>query len=132
VTLFFVVAVLALFAMLGLVVDGGTKIRAAQQANGLAEEAARAAGQVLTVPAAVRGDPVVADPQGAAEAARRYLRSNGVTGSVQLSDGGRLVVVQVIVTRPTVFLALLGVASLTVEGRATARLVRGVSAEESP
>jgi Flp pilus assembly protein TadG len=130
VTLFFVVAALALFAMVGLVVDGGTKIRAAQQADGLAEEAARAGGQQIAVPAAVRGDRVTADPRGAVSAAENYLRDNDIAGSVHLADGGQTVVVSVSLTRPTVFLGLLGVDSMTVQGRAQARLERGVTGEE--
>lgn len=130
VTLFFVVAALALFAMVGLVVDGGTKIRAAQQADALAEEAARAGGQAIILPAAVRGDRAVADPQQAVAAARRYLTENDIAGSVRVTDGGRVIVVAVSVTRPTVFLGMLGIASMTVDGRAQARLVRGVTAEE--
>jgi hypothetical protein len=131
VTLFFVVAALALFAMVGLVVDGGTKIRAAQQADSLAEEAARAGGQTIVVPPAVRGDPVVADPLGAAAAARRYLSANHITGTVRVADHGHAVDVAVSVTRPTVFLGMLGIASMTVHGQARARLVRGITAEET-
>lgn len=130
VTLFFVVAALALFAMIGLVVDGGTKIRAAQQADALAEEAARAGGQAITVPAAIRGDSTLAEPSQAVQAAQSYLQDNDIAGSVQVTDGGRSIVVRVSVTRPTVFLGLVGVASMTVGGHAQARLVRGVTAEE--
>jgi Flp pilus assembly protein TadG len=131
VTLFFVVAALALFAMVGLVVDGGTKIRAAQQADALAEEAARAGGQAISLPPAVRGDPAVAEPlRAAAAAAHRYLTENDITGTVRITDGGRAITVRVSVTRPTVFLGMLGIASMTVQGHAEARLVRGVTAEE--
>jgi hypothetical protein len=130
VTLFFVVAALALFAMVGLVVDGGTKIRAAQQADGLAEEAARAGGQQIAVPAAVRGNRITADPRAAVAAAEKYLQDNDIAGSARLADGGQIVVVAVSVTRPTVFLGLLGVDSMTVQGRAQARLERGVTGEE--
>ena len=130
VTLFFVVAALALFAMVGLVVDGGIKIRAAQQAAALAEESARAGGQAITLPPAVRGDAVVAEPQHAAAAARRYLAENDITGTVAIADGGRGIAVDVSVTRPTVFLGMLGITSVTVHGHAQARLVRGVTTEE--
>lgn len=130
VTLFFVVASLALFAMVGLVVDGGTKIRAAQQADALAEEAARAGGQEITLPTAVRGDLAVADPHQAVAAARRYLTDNDIPGSARVADGGRTIVVAVSLTRPTVFLGMLGIDSMTVDGHAQARLVRGVTAEE--
>jgi Flp pilus assembly protein TadG len=130
VTLFFVVAALALFVMVGLVVDGGTKIRAAQQADGLAEEAARAGGQQIAVPAAVRGNRITADPRAAVRAAENYLQDNDIVGSAHLADGGQLVVVAVSMTRPTVFLGLLGVDSMTVQGHAQARLERGVTGEE--
>ncbi len=130
VTLFFVVAALALFAMVGLVVDGGTKIRTAQQADALAEEAARAGGQIIVAPAAVRGDGAVIQRHEATAAARQYLRENDVTGTVRVAPSGQRIVVDVTVTRPTVFLALIGIASLTVDGHAEARLVRGVTAEE--
>jgi Flp pilus assembly protein TadG len=130
VTLFFVVAALALFAMVGLVVDGGTKIRAVQHADALAEEAARAGGQAISLPPAVRGDPAVAEPLQAAAAAHRYLTENDITGTVRIGDGGRAITVRVSVTRPTVFLGMLGIASMTVQGHAQARLVRGVTAEE--
>jgi Flp pilus assembly protein TadG len=130
VTLFFVVGALALFAMIGLVVDGGTKIRAAQQADGLAEEAARAGGQQIAVPAAVRGNRITADPRDAVQAAQKYLHDNDIAGSVRLSDGGQIVVVAVSVTRPTVFLGLIGVDSMTVQGHAQARLERGVTGED--
>ena len=130
VTVFFVVAVVALFAMVGLVVDGGTKIRTAQQAAALAEEAARAAGQDITLAAAVRGDTIAADPGRAAAAARTYLAENGLTGTVWITNNGAAVTVTVSVTKPTVFLSLIGIASVTVTGRAEARLVRGLSKEE--
>lgn len=130
VTLFFAVAAMALFAMAGLVVDGGVKIRAARHADALAEEAARAGGQALLLPPAVRGDRAAADPQPAAAAARRYLAAHDITGSVRVADDGASILVAVSVTRPTVFLGLLGIPALTVHGRAEARLVRGVTAEE--
>ena len=132
VTLFFVVASLALFAMLGLVVDGTTKIRALQQADGAAEEAARAAGQVINLPDAVRGGPAVADPDRAVQAARDYLHAADLTGTIRLEDGGRAIAVDVPVTRPTVFLGLLGVDQLHVTGHARARLVRSVTGQEAP
>ena len=130
VTLFFVVAALALFAMVGLVVDGAAKIRAAQRADALAEEAARAGGQDILAAPAVRGDRAVVEPRAAAETARRYLRANHVTGTVRVADGGRRLLVHVSVTTSTVFLGLVGVNSMTVTGQAQARLVRGVTAEE--
>ena len=131
VTLFFVVAALALFAMVGLVVDGGTKVRAAQQAGALAEEAARAGGQAISLPGAVRGDSVIAEPQQAAAAARHYLAENDLTGTVVIAEGGRGIAVHVSVTRPTVFLGMVGIDSMTVQGHAQARLVRGVTAEDA-
>ena len=56
-SLFVIVLAVALLAAVGLVVDGGGKIRALERADETAREAARAGTQMLEVPAAVRGEP---------------------------------------------------------------------------
>ena len=47
VTVFFAISVLGLLLLIGLVADGGAKLRATQQAAATAAEAARAGGQAL-------------------------------------------------------------------------------------
>jgi hypothetical protein len=121
VTLFVVVLTVALLTAVGLVVDGGGKIRALERADETALEAARAGSQVLDVPAAVRGETVSLDPSGAARAARAYLQAAGVAGTMRVSGG--VVSVSTSVRYRPVFLAVVGVGPLTVTGSASARPV---------
>jgi hypothetical protein len=125
VTLFVVVITIALLAAVGLVVDGGGKIRALERADEAAREAARAGSQMLDVPAAVRGTSLTLDVSSAARAARAYLDAAGVDGTVTVS--GQVVTVSTRATYRPVFLAAAGVGPLTVTGTASAR---PVSADE--
>ena len=100
VSLFLVVAVLALFIAVGLVVDGGQKLRSTQRADDVASEAARAGVQSVQPASTVRGQPAQVNPEAAISAARHYLSVAGVAGTV------------------------------TVTGRASARLARGVDQEQ--
>jgi hypothetical protein len=121
VTLFVIVLIIALLAAVGLVVDGGGKIRALQRADEAAREAARAGSQALYVPAAVRGQHVAVDPAGAARAARAYLDAAGVEGTAKVSGG--VVSVSTRLTYTPVFLTVVGVGAMTVTGTASARPV---------
>jgi hypothetical protein len=121
VSLFVVVVVVALIAAIGLVVDGGGKIRALERADETAREAARAGSQMLDVPAAVRGERVDIDPGAAGRAARAYLAAAGVEGSVSVS--GALVTVSTRVVYEPVFVGFIGVGPIAVTGEATARPV---------
>ncbi len=123
ITLFVVVFSLALLAAVGLVVDGGGKVRALQRADEAAREAARAGSQMLDVPSAVRGDGVRIDPAGAARAARAYLDAAGVDGNVTVA--GNAVRVSTSITYEPVFLSFAGVGPMTVTGTASARPVSG-------
>jgi hypothetical protein len=127
VTLFFCIAVVGLMVMVGLVVDGGAKVRALQRADRLAAEAGRAGGQAIDVPAAIAGDAPTLNPQAAVYATQAHLRANGVSGTVSVTDAGRALVVDVTTTTDTVFLGLIGVNTLTVHGSAKVVLVRGVT-----
>lgn len=127
VTLFLVISVIGLLAMVGLVVDGAGKIRAVQRADALAAEAGRAGGQAIDAPASILGAPPVVDPRAAVAAARAYLARNGVQGDVTVAEGGRTIDITVTSTSTTVFLGLIGVDSMTVHGHATVSLVRGVT-----
>ena len=123
ITLFVVVFTVALLAAVGLVVDGGGKVRALQRADEAAREAARAGSQMLDVPSAVRGDGVRINPAGAARAARAYLDAAGVDGTVTVE--GNAVRVSTSVTYEPVFLSVAGVGPMTVTGTASARPVAG-------
>lgn len=127
VTLFVCIAAVGLLVMVGLVVDGGAKVRALQRADRLAAEAGRAGGQAIDVPAAIAGDAPTLNPQAAVIATQAYLRANGVSGTVSMADAGKALVVDVTTTADTVFLGLIGINRLTVHGSAKVLLVRGVT-----
>ncbi|MGY5884230.1 TadE/TadG family type IV pilus assembly protein [Modestobacter lacusdianchii] len=120
---FLAVLVPGLLLIIGLAVDGGAKVAATQRANAIAEEAARAGGQALDVAAALIGQ-IRVDPAAAVAAAQNYLDRNDVQGAVTVVDGDTLQVTTTI-TEPTVFLGLIGISTLTVEGTGTADLISG-------
>jgi ABC-type taurine transport system substrate-binding protein len=127
VTLFCTIASVGLLVLLGLIVDGGAKVRALQRADRVAAEAARVAGQAIDIPAAIEGHQPTANPAKAAAAGEAYLRANQVTGTVRILDGGRRIRVETVDHAGTVFLGVIGINSLTVHGSAEAMLVRGVT-----
>ncbi|WP_199421656.1 hypothetical protein [Actinotalea solisilvae] len=127
-TVFVAVTVLGLLVLCGLVVDGGAKLRAAQHADRVAVEAARAAGQAVDPAALVTGE-VTVDRATAVRAAQEYLGATGVRGSAAFSADGTAVEVNTVVSAPTVFLGLVGVGSFTVTGHGRAVLVHGVTGD---
>lgn len=87
-TLFVLVTVVGLFAVAGLVIDGGGKLRALTHAEGVAFEAARAGGQAIDAGKAISGEGITVDRNAAVAAARSYLSQAGVVGEVRVSDDG--------------------------------------------
>ena len=132
VSVFVAVAAFAVLVLTGLVVDGSGKIRALQRADATAQEAARAGGQVLALPEAVRGQSSRVQATAAAAAARSYLRDAGVDGQVAVLDGGQGLRVTTSLTYQPTFLSLIGIHALGVTGHADARLVRGAGKQEQP
>ena len=63
--------------MMGLAVDVSGHVHAMQEARSVAREAARAGGQQVNVPTAIRGHGVQANPGEAAAAANTYLAAAG-------------------------------------------------------
>lgn len=124
-TLFVVVIALSLMMFIGLVVDGGGRVRALQRANTAADEAARAGGQMITESTATRGDGARLDAVKARIAAQQYLAVAGVEGRANLDNGTTLRVRTTATYRP-VFLGLIGIGEMTMEGESTVRLVQGV------
>lgn len=128
VTLFLAIAVLGLLAVAGLVVDGGAKVRAAQRADRLAAEAARAAGQAVDRSAVLAGTSVRVDVRDALSAARAYLTAAGqgdaaIAGTAEVAQDGRSIRVSTSATSQTIFLGLIGVSELTVHGSASVNLI---------
>ena len=128
VSLFYASVVIVLFLAIGLVVDGGGKIRAEQRAETVAAEAARAAGQAIDGASVIESGQLRIDPSRARAAAQSYLSSAGVQGNVQIIDGTRLRVTTTVSYDPA-FVGVLGV-DLTGRGDAEVRLVRGIDGGE--
>lgn len=129
------VLIASVLAVLGLTFDGGTAISAHQRAIGVAEQAARAGAQQVSI-ASVRTatGPYRLVPEAAGRATRTYLRRAGVSGGqVQVGHDavGDYVEVTVPWTHPAVFGQLLGVREFTGTGTARARLCHGVVVEEA-
>lgn len=91
---------------------------------------ARAAGQLDLSNAYTQGRFRVGRSD-AVHAAQSYLRTGGYTGSAT-SDGARSIRVHVTVTRPALFLPLIGISTLTTDAVATADLTHGVEGPERP
>lgn len=123
ISLLVIVLTLAVLAMIGLSVDGGGKLRALQRADRIAIEAARAAGQAIAGPQAIRGGEKVVDPAAAVEAAHDYLAAAGVTGTVAISNDRKQIAVTVTIVYTTVFLGLIGIDTLPATRQATATLL---------
>ncbi|MFI9772131.1 TadE/TadG family type IV pilus assembly protein [Streptomyces sp. NPDC052415] len=130
ITVFVAVCVIALIGIIGVAVDGGSKMRATERADYVAGEAARAGGQAIDPAEAISGTAIVADPQDAAAAAQAYLRSAGATGTVSVSGDGKTLTVDVTGSYDTKFLSVVGIGSLSVTGHGKATLLHGVTAPE--
>ena len=121
-------AVFGLFIAVGLVVDGGQKLRSSQRADDAAGEAARAAVLSIEPGSTVRGERPRVDETAARRAAEAYLQRVGVLGSVAVGDGQ--VQVSTSSSFTPSFLSIIGLGAQTVTGQASARLVRGVEQEQ--
>lgn len=120
ITVFVVLVAIGLIAVAGLVIDGGYTMAAKRQADGQAEQAARAGADALSR-AALRSDVVRLDPQQARVAAETYLRSIGAHGSC--TTAGATVTCTVTRQQPMAILSAVGLSHLTVHGTATARSI---------
>lgn len=120
----------AMIVLVGLAVDLSGQVYAQQHARDVAAQAARAGGQQLQAPIAVRGEGAVTSPAAAVAAARAYLAAaDGVTGTVQ-ATGGDTITVTTAATYRTKFLGIIGLRSLTVSGHARSRVTRSVGGVE--
>lgn len=122
VTLWFAIIAVALLALVVMLVDSGAKIRAADRADAVAAEAARAA-VIAAGPRVGAGG----DTAAAATAARSYIARAGAAGTVTVISPG-----QVFVTIHATDRAPLSGHSFTMTRSATARLLVGVERGEKP
>ncbi|MEU0853475.1 pilus assembly protein TadG-related protein [Streptomyces flaveolus] len=130
VTVFVAVCVVALIGIIGVAVDGGGKMRAAERADHIAGEAARAGGQAIDPAKAISGESVVVEPQDAIAVAQAYLRSVRATGNVSVSGDGKTLTVNTTGSYDTNFLAVVGIGSMPVTGHGSATLLHGVTAPQ--
>lgn len=121
--LFFIVVVVALFALVGLVVDGGGKIRSVERASDVAAQAARQGGEAINAGTAIGGGGGIVDTGAAKRAAQAYLAAAGVQGNVEVTAGNSLTVETTITYTPT-FLSAVGVGPQTVHGHAQVLLLQ--------
>jgi Flp pilus assembly protein TadG len=126
VTVFTALAGFALLLMVGLVVDGGGRMRAVGRADWVAGEAARAAVET----ADTRGRALTLNRPAAVAAARSYLRAAAVDGTV-IVTGPRAVRVTVTVTGTYLILGVVGAGGYEVSGSAEATLSVGVETGET-
>lgn len=125
-----IAAVLPLLLLfIALVWDASGYMRAVHRAENVAGEAARAAGQAIDLPAAMRGEQFVVDPDRAAEAATAYLADVGVIadgaviGDVVVADDGRQVTVTVQIEYDPLLITPWRPETGAATGQATAHLV---------
>ena len=126
-SLMLVILFIALAALAGIVVDGGAKLTADENAVALAQEAARAGATTVNVSRAYASGSFVVDEGQALAAARSYLIGAGYDQFTVSADGTRAIRVSVTITEPTRFLSLIGVDAFASTGTATASLVTGVT-----
>jgi Flp pilus assembly protein TadG len=120
-----------LIALAGIVIDGGAKLRAAENANAVAQEAARAGAGMVNQSTAYATGTFVVDQAQAIAAARAYLAAAQIQGTITrravTAQGRESIRVTVTVTEPTSVLSIIGIRSMSSPGTATASLVTGIT-----
>jgi Flp pilus assembly protein TadG len=121
---FVVLLLVAVIALMGLVVDGGSALNARQSAADEAEQAARAGAGALSVDALRSGSIQINQAQ-AIEAAEQFTAAAGHPGTVTVSGG--TVTVSIRYRIPTDVLGIVGISTLPVSAAASAVDLEGVS-----
>jgi len=114
----------AVFALVGLVVDGGSALSARQSAADEAEQAARAGAGALSVDA-LRSGSLQIDQAKAVAAAERFTVVAGHPGTAAVSSG--TVKVSIHYQIHTQILGIIGINTLSISATATAVDLRGVT-----
>jgi Flp pilus assembly protein TadG len=121
---FVVLLLIAIFVLMGLVVDGGSAISAHQAATDEAEQAARAGAGALSLDA-LRDGSVQIDQAEAIDAAEQFTVAAGHPGVATVSSGTVNVTVEYQIH--TDILGIIGIDSLPVSASASAVDVQGVT-----
>jgi Flp pilus assembly protein TadG len=125
-TLMLAVLFIALLALAGIVIDGGAKLAAAENATSVAQEAARAGAGIVSKTTAYSRGVFVVNQAAAVGAAQQFLSSSGYHGTVS-PVGANSIRVSVRITAPSRVLSIISIDTMTVTGTATAQLVSGVT-----
>ena len=125
VTVWLALAAAAMILCVGIAVDLAGQVNAQQQAQDVAAQAARIAGEQVNAAPAIRGQTPQVDPVAAKAAADAYLQQAGVVEQSPCRAAPPLVVTVTDSYQP-IFLSTLGIGPLQVTGTSTARLVRAV------
>ncbi|MDN5715652.1 MAG: pilus assembly protein [Janibacter sp.] len=129
VSIWVVTSAFVMIMLVGIAVDLGGKVYAQQNAQDVARQAARTAGQEIQVPTAVRGEGVAADPSAGQQAAQRYLDASNMNGTATVVDSDT-VHITTTDTYETTFLGIIGITGFTVHGEAEARIAHVVNGQE--
>jgi Flp pilus assembly protein TadG len=120
----------ALFALAGLVLDGGTHLAARQRAADLAEQAARAGADQLDTSGLRSTAQPLLDTTRATTAACRYVRTMEpdatCTATVLPAAGTQELQVRVRTVTPTALLGLIGINTLHADALGSAQAVTGI------
>jgi Flp pilus assembly protein TadG len=127
VTIWLALASFAMIVLVGLAVDLSGQVYAQQHATNVAAQAARAAGQQVDQTQAIHGTAARAETTRSVAAARAYLASSGLEGTVTVTDGGSTVRVTTRSTYRTKFLSIIGIQSFQVAGSSDSEVVRAVN-----
>ncbi|ABS06109.1 pilus assembly protein TadG-related protein [Kineococcus radiotolerans] len=120
-----------LFALLGLIFDGGAAIAGAQQADNVADQAARAGADQLDVSAA-RSEQALfggADTARASRAACEYVSVALPGASCTVTANADTVTVAVAATVPAQFFGVIGIHQLSIDGSGSADSHTGIDEE---
>ena len=126
ITLMLLVMFVALLALAGIVIDGGAKLDQAENANAIAQEAARAGAGMVNQSKALATGSFTVDQAQALTTALRYLEHRGYRCCAE-ADGPDAIRVTVTVTAPTHVLSIIGIDTMRSTGSATASLATGVT-----
>jgi Flp pilus assembly protein TadG len=124
-TLMLAVLLVVLLAFTGLVIDGGRQLNQKENADAIAQEAARAGAGIVNTSTAYSSGSYQVDLPQALAAARSYLANAGYSGSV--TGTGDTITVTVTVSENTSLLSLVGIDTMSATGTAVASLVTGVT-----
>ncbi|WP_433476557.1 pilus assembly protein TadG-related protein [Spirillospora sp. CA-142024] len=131
ISVFAVIITLVVVVFFGAVVDFEQALEARQDANTIAQEAARAGAGHIDLNRAYTAGRFTVDRATALRAAQEYLRNGGYNGTVTPS-GAHAIGVHVSITRPALFLPVIGIATLHADASAVANLTTGVEGPSRP